>query len=269
MTDPRRDVGRADAQPFLWTAGPVACLLIHGLTSTPFEVREVAVALHEQGHTVQALLLPGHGTRPEDLRRITRRDWTAAVERAWFELAQNHEYVFAVGISLGAALAVWLAATHLLQGVIGLGTPFRLRRSAGLARLLAYFRPLVPKKGGNSSLRDPQARAVHPSYGAMSMWAVAEMAALLGEVRPLLPRITAPALLIHAAHDSVIAAENATRVYEALGSLDKTLVWVHNSDHIITEDYDKQFVIQTVVEFVARLGPTGRQRQEAGRDARS
>lgn len=252
-SDPRRDVARADAQPFFWPAGPTACLLVHGLTSTPYEVREIGSVLHQAGYTVQGIRLPGHGTRPEDLMTISWREWTAAVEAAWAGLNRTFERVFAIGSSLGASLALWLAAEHRLSGVVGLGTPVRLRRMARLARLFAWVRPLVPKRASGSSIRDPQARARHPSYGATALHAAAEMAALLDHLRPRLPAITTPALLIHSWHDSVIAPQNAVEAYEALGSPDKTLLWVYNSDHIISEDYDKYLVFQAILDFVARL----------------
>ena len=39
-------------------------LLIHGFTGTPAELRELGEILHKRGHTVQGLLLSGHGTMP-------------------------------------------------------------------------------------------------------------------------------------------------------------------------------------------------------------
>ncbi|HBY99086.1 MAG: alpha/beta fold hydrolase [Ardenticatenaceae bacterium] len=254
--DPRRDVGRADAQPFFWPAGPTACLLVHGLTSTPYEVREIGSVLHHAGYTVRGIRLPGHGTRPEDLIGISWPEWIVAVEAAWADLARAHERIFAIGSSLGASLVLWLAADHPLSGVVGLGTPVRLRRMARFARLIARVRPLIPKRPSGSSIRDPEARARHPSYGATAMHAAAEMASLVARLRPRLPKVTAPVLLIHSRHDSVVAPANAIEAYETLGSLDKTLLWVENSDHIISEDYDKRLVFQAILEFLARIEMT-------------
>lgn len=254
--DPRRDVARADAQPFLWSAGPTACLLIHGLTSTPYEVREVGCVLHQAGYTVQGIRLPGHGTGPQALTTISWREWTGAVEAAWSELASSHEQIFAIGSSLGAALALWLAAARPLTGVVGLGTPVRLHRMIRLARLIGRVRPLIPKRPSGSSIRDPEARARHPSYGATAIHAGAEMGTFLNDLRPRLPGITVPALLVHSVNDSVIPPQNAIEAYEVLGSLDKTLLWVYNSDHIISEDYDKHVVFQATLEFIRRLEVT-------------
>src|SRR5690606_12823385 len=184
-------------QPFLLPRWQAACLLLHGLTSTPYEVREIGLTLHEAGYTVQAIRLPGHGTRPEDLTRISWTDWTRAVLAARDELARSYRHIFAIGSSLGGSLALWLATERPLCGVVGLGTPIRLHRVARAARYLARVRPLVPKKRGYSSIRDPEARARHPSYGATATRAIAEMVKLLDRLRPRLPEMTAPVLLLH------------------------------------------------------------------------
>ena len=55
------------------------------------------------------LLLPGHGTRIEDMQRTNGKEWTAAVEHAYEELSRECNRVFLVGLSLGAVLACHLA----------------------------------------------------------------------------------------------------------------------------------------------------------------
>ena len=49
--------------------GDVGCLVLHGFTATPSEVRWLAEHLAGQGHTVYAPRLAGHGTTPEALAR--------------------------------------------------------------------------------------------------------------------------------------------------------------------------------------------------------
>ena len=69
------------AEPFLYRGeSGVGVLLIHGWTSSPQEMRDLGKHLAGQGHTVLGLRLPGHATRPADLKRMRWRDWLAAVE---------------------------------------------------------------------------------------------------------------------------------------------------------------------------------------------
>src|SRR2546430_8469231 len=55
------------ADPFALGDGPDACLLLHGLTGSPAEMRPVGDALAAAAFRAVAPLLPGHGTTPEDL----------------------------------------------------------------------------------------------------------------------------------------------------------------------------------------------------------
>jgi carboxylesterase len=255
--DPRRDVGRSDAQPLLLHGGDTACLLVHGFTSTPYEVRELGLVLHGAGHTVQTILLPGHGTRPEELVHITWQQWCEAVASATTSLQAEYRQVVLIGISLGAALCLWQACESNPAGVVGLGTPLLVPRWQRLFRWLAPIYPMVPKKGGKSSIRDPEACALHPSYGVMPLAGVLQFHQLLDALQPRLPHLHAPLLLIHSRHDPTISPECARVVYQRAGSKHKKLIWVDNSDHIITEDYDKQIVFDAVCQFAANLDAPG------------
>ena len=63
-----------EGDSFLWEAGPVGIVLSHGFTATTTEVRLLAKALHEKGYTVAGPLLPGHGTRYQDMNRCRWQD---------------------------------------------------------------------------------------------------------------------------------------------------------------------------------------------------
>ncbi len=238
------------ADPFWWPGHTgVACFLVHGLTSTPYEVRELGAHLHAAGHSVLAPLLPGHGRSVQELARTRWTEWAKAVEGAWKALHETHQHVVVGGSSLGAALAFWLAAHRPVAGVIGLGTPYRLAWRAYLAYPLRLVKLALPKRGG-SSIADPEARCRHPSYVATPTSSLVEMIRLLRHVRARLPAVTAPVLLIHAWSDPVVPRQNALAVYRAVGSTDKQLVWVYRSAHIVTEDHDKGEVFAKCVHFV-------------------
>ena len=49
----------------------IGCLLIHGFTSTPAVMYPLAQVLKKEGYTVKAVLLSGHGTKPEDLLDVS------------------------------------------------------------------------------------------------------------------------------------------------------------------------------------------------------
>ncbi len=246
-----RPVTVPEAAPFFFRRGSAGALLLHGFTSTPFEVRELGERLAEAGITALGPVLPGHRTTPEDLAQTTWRDWFDATRDALAQLQAVAEPVFVMGVSLGGALALHLAA-HFpeVAGVVAMSTPLRIRAlKPHTLRLLARVRPYLPKPHG-ASIRDPEARARHPTYPVVPLRAVANVSEFLTHLWDDLPEVRAPALVIHAQHDRVASPADAPRLLECLGSSEKSLHWVANSDHIITEDFDKEEVFAKAVEFV-------------------
>ena len=112
MSSPAIHNAHLDGSPFFLEGGPVGVLLVHGFTATPVEVRSLADRLHAQGHTVAGPLLPGHGTKPEDLNRVRWQDWIDAAEEVYGRLAARSDRVFVGGTSMGAVIALYLASLH-------------------------------------------------------------------------------------------------------------------------------------------------------------
>lgn len=84
-------------------------VLIHGLSDSPYSLREIGLRLHREGYTVVWLRMPGHGTCPCALANVEWPDWTAAVEVAVRGLAEKlpaGKPLVLAGYSNGGALAV-------------------------------------------------------------------------------------------------------------------------------------------------------------------
>ena len=80
-------------------------LLIHGLSDSPFLLRDIAMHLQQQSCVlVRSLLLPGHGTIPGDLLAVDFDHWRATVSYGVEQMPVAHLYV--AGYSTGAALAL-------------------------------------------------------------------------------------------------------------------------------------------------------------------
>jgi alpha-beta hydrolase superfamily lysophospholipase/uncharacterized membrane protein len=87
-------------------------LLIHGLSDAPYSLRVLGQRLHSEGYTVVWLRVPGHGTCPAALARVSRHDWTAAVKIAASglgELLPPGSPITLAGYSNGGALSVHYA----------------------------------------------------------------------------------------------------------------------------------------------------------------
>jgi len=146
-------------EPFLWPGGDGAALLIHGFPGTPAEMRPAGEVLRDAGWTVQGLLLPGFGRDFATLPNRRHGDWAASIEAALAALRAQHRTVILVGNSMGAALALRVAAHHPVDGLL-LFAPFWrvdhwLERAYPLAELL--LRTMKPFQRANFA--DPAFRA--------------------------------------------------------------------------------------------------------------
>jgi alpha-beta hydrolase superfamily lysophospholipase len=86
-----------------------AVVLLHGLTDSPYSLRNIARLYRAHGFAVIAIRLPGHGTVPGALTDIEWGSWVAATRLAVREARRRIDPsspLHLVGFSLGGALAL-------------------------------------------------------------------------------------------------------------------------------------------------------------------
>jgi esterase/lipase len=93
-------------------------LLVHGLGDSPWSFRDIGERLAARGFLVRTVLLPGHGTRPEDLLDVELVDWRRVVQEQIRDLQGEVTRVYLAGFSLGANLVFEYAQAH--AGIAGL-----------------------------------------------------------------------------------------------------------------------------------------------------
>lgn len=239
------------AEPFLYEAGDTACLLVHGYTSTPCEMRGLAHYLAERGISVGAVLLEGHGTTPADLQGKTWRDWYDSVQRALDEMLARYCKVYLAGLSLGGALTLYTAAHRgrQLAGIVAMSAPIYMPRP--FSYVLRGMQGAMPFMGKPyKDIEDPEAQLHHVSYDRSPVDATASLVDFLGHVRAALPQVKTPALIIYARHDHVVPGVSAHHIYSRLGSPDKQMLALHRGYHIVTVDTDRDRVFSGLHNFV-------------------
>ena len=236
-------------EPFFFVGGSIGCVLLHGFTAAPREMRPMGEFLNERGIAVHGARLAGHGTRPEDLARTTWRDWYTSALGAVHGLRGRCRAVFACGLSLGGALSLLLAADKEVDGAIAVNTPLHpYDRRLKYARFLAPLKPYTPK--GLANLHDPAALADHADYLRIPTRAAAELRRVTRALERALPRVDAPVLVIQSRLDRVVPPENGQTIFDRIATSDKRLVWLARGGHIATEDYDKEIVFEETLRFI-------------------
>lgn len=240
------------AEPFHHRGSSTGVLLCHGFTGCPQSLRPWAEHLAGRGLTVSLPLLPGHGTRWQDLRHTTWRDWYAAVEGELRDLAGRCERVVVGGLSMGGALALRLAAHHApaVTGLVLVNPAVTFPRWQGHA--LRVLRHVVPSVRGVVSDIAMAGRR-ETGYPRVPLRAAWELRELLAHVRADLPRVTRPLLVLHSRVDHVVPPRDSRLVLASVASADVTERVLDDSYHVATLDHDAERIFQETDAFVARL----------------
>ncbi|MBO0763412.1 MAG: alpha/beta fold hydrolase [Hyphomicrobiaceae bacterium] len=252
--------------------GPTGFLLIHGLGGTPVELRFIGIGLARAGYTVTCPQLAGHCGSFEDLRASSWRDWYASVEEAHAELRKTCKTVIVGGLSMGAILALHLAARQPdeVAGAVlfaptlkldGWGVPwysvlFNLVRHRRTADLITFT------EREPYGIKDPRVRALvmaainsgdSSRAGQFSNpgRVMLELRWLVDTVKRELAGIRQPTLIVHPREDDRASLDNAAYLQGALGGIVETCV-LDDSYHIVTVDRQRNVVVERTAAF-ARL----------------
>lgn len=229
----------------------IGCLLVHGLTSTPQSVRRLGEYMAAHGIDVEAVLLPGHGTSPEDLERTHWMDWYGEVRDGLRRLRPRCDALFVCGQSMGGALALRAAVHEPVDGVISLAGFLYLRDWR--VRFLPLMKRIVRwRKCIGNDIADPDSRD-EVCYDRMSLQTVEELVALGAAVRPEITEIEVPALIVQSRVDHVVPADTADFIYDHIASRDKELLRLEHSYHVVSMDYDADVVADRAVRFMRRV----------------
>lgn len=242
-----------DPSPFFLEGGPVGCLLVHGFTGSPPEMRLLGDYLAARGLTVSGPLLAGHGTSPEEMAQTTWGDWYASAETAYLSLKERCDTVFVGGLSMGAVLALRIAAFHDVSGVLAYSPglkarDWRLRFIRPLRHIMRWNRKEEPQ---DADLTDPEASKRLWSYDIIPGESAYQLVLLQRDVTRRLADITAPLLIFQSTGDAMIPPEVGQELLDAAGSADKELVLLHNSGHCITVDSEREFVFEQSYNWIS------------------
>ena len=243
-------------QAFLYPGGPVGCLVIHGFTGAPAEMRWFGGQLAHAGYSVVGVRLFAHATQPEDMFRARPQDWVASVEDGYHLLRGLSEQVVVMGLSLGGILSLHFASRFEVRGVVAMSVPYILmapwvKRIRPLLPALSRFVPYMDK--GAPDWRDPHLADDHLEYPKHPVRAAASLVDVHTEMLRRLPLITAPVLMIASHGDATAPPWHTQAIFDRLRTADKQIVLVENSGHVITRDLERQRVVDSAAAFVRRV----------------
>jgi carboxylesterase len=248
------------AEPFflLGDSSKPACLLIHGFTGTPKEMRLMGEFLNGQGYTCLGIRLAGHATNPEDMIRSRWTDWVASVEDGYQLLCGMTDHIFLIGLSMGGILSLLMSTRLQVKGVVAMSTPSRLPTDypTWFIELISHvirYRPKSKEPPG-SGWFDKAAYQDHVAYAQNPVRSTAELKKLILAMHSALPMVKVPVLLMHSKDERYILPDNVEDIYAGLANAsDKTKLYLTGSGHNLPRDASRAQVFQAALEFIQRV----------------
>ncbi|WP_267241191.1 alpha/beta hydrolase [Streptomyces sp. PR69] len=243
------------AEPFRHEGGEVGVLLCHGFTGSPQSLRPWAGYLAERGLTVSLPLLPGHGTRWQDMQLTGWQDWYAEVDRELRALRERCSQVFVFGLSMGGALTLRLAAKHgeAISGIVLVNPANKVHGLSAYA--LPVARHLVrTTKGLTSDIAKDGEEEL--GYDRVPLHAAHSLRQFLKLVDGELPQVTQPLVLLHSPQDHVVPSVDSARILSRVSSRDVKEILLEQSYHVATLDHDAELIFEESYAFIGRLAPS-------------
>jgi carboxylesterase len=241
-----------EGDSFIWPAGPIGILLFHGFGATTAEVRPLARSLHENSYTVSGPLLPGHGRTPEVANRTHWQNWISVGESALVELQSACRTVLVGGESMGALIALYLAAAHTELAGVMLYAPavrFKSARVSLLAPLLAPFKHSIAKPHSAPSPAD----ALWQGYQVYPLHALLELLALQRQVRRRLPQVRQPLFIAMGRDDQSVHPSTPNLIASRANAPWLVIHWYERSGHCVILDCQWPEIARDTIKFVKQL----------------
>lgn len=240
------EVGPADAH--------VGCVLVHGFTGSPSEMRPIGDRLAAAGVRCYAPLLPGHGTSLDDMEASTAEDWLRGARSAVEKARAAHQQLFVVGFSMGGLLAVNLSLTVPVEGLAVVCMPLSIHDpKAKLMPLLGLFRRYEPPKPPRPSASAAGAPPVRPgvAYEQKPVLSIKRLMGLMKHTVKALPGVEAPLLAVYGALDKTAPVTDGQQVLAAVASASKRLEVLPQSKHMCMFGPDAGLLGDIIGEFAA------------------
>ncbi len=241
---PEKDLTQAISLPAESDRG---ILLIHGFTSTPQSMSYMAERFNQAGYHVECPVLSGHNTRWQDMDRVNYQDWINDTQVALAHLEKRASKLYAFGLSMGGTLALRLAETHHQVRAVSVvnHAAFVDNPAAPLIPFLHFLMPSVKAIAGD--LKDPDAHEV--AYDTVSTLSVYQLYQLCKLMRRHLGEIQCPVQIFKSHEDHLIAKKSVHYTLRKLSSPVTDMIWLNDSYHVATLDYDKALIAESVLHF--------------------
>lgn len=250
------------AHEYFHCGGKTGVLLLHGFTGTPANMHSIWRCLeadeqecrlntaveNENGYTIYAPLLSGHGTNLRNMRKSCARDWIDDALKAYDRLtAAGCEKIYVAGLSMGGLIAAIVASERRVDGVIMICAPAKMKLYLHICRFISLAVPYIIT-GEPHWQEDEEAQ----TYMGMATARISDLNKIRRRANKAASKITAPLLAIQSREDNKVAHGSAERILRSAESAKiAEAVFFSGAKHGITYSNKRGEAAECVKNFIA------------------
>tara|TARA_B100000029_G_C17460611_1_gene918374 strand:- start:335 stop:1081 length:747 start_codon:yes stop_codon:yes gene_type:complete len=231
------------------SSSEIGVYILHGFSSTTFEVKELAEFLGNNGYHAVANNLPGHGTNVDDCNRIKYNHWFDKVKMDVAEMSSKCNKIFIIGNSMGSVLTLYLASIFPISGFIVGGTVLKFKNhftTNYIVPLVCSFLTSQPKNKMNKSKN-----VKFYGYEEYPLKALNEFRKMNYKVISVIKKIQAPGMIIHSHSDRLSNEENVKIMKKNLTNKNIKTLYVNRAHHNMFDDNpDQKLIFNEVLQFL-------------------
>ncbi len=229
-------------------------LLIHGFTGTPADMRPLADYLNKNGdgYPVSSILLPGHGTRMEDMLLCNWKSWILYATSELKELLEIYPKVTVVGLSMGGDIALCLASKFNVHRVVTISAPIIIKNKLNyITEILSVFRKYTYWKI-YKPMNDELSFDYETGYKGMPVKSIAELRKMTLATSMRLHRIKQPILVVQSLKDMVVHLKSPFIIFDNVKSEYKELTLLENARHNAILSPERRKLFDIVEKFIKK-----------------
>ncbi|KAB3539687.1 alpha/beta fold hydrolase [Alkaliphilus pronyensis] len=240
-----------ETKAFFLDGGNEGCLLIHGFTGSAAHMRPLGNYLHENGYTVNGILLKGHGTTVEDMEKCSYREWVESAFNGYNKLKQRCDKIYVMGLSMGGILSLYLAEKLPVEKVVSISAPIILKDP------LAKWTPILKhikkyNKWSVDKIKNKEKNNPAIGYSIIPIKSVPELLKLIKITKNRLVDITCPLLVVQPMLDKHVKPVSADIIFNKTSSTYKEKLWLQNSPHACTLGPEKELLHRRILQFIKK-----------------
>jgi esterase/lipase len=223
------------------------CLLIHGFTGGTFEVAPLAQLLENKSDwKISIPTLPGH---EEDghFEGIDFLHWVEAAEKELTYLLEICDEVYLIGFSMGGMIASHLSTRYPVNKLVLLSAAYHYVSPHIFMKELIELIIAYMKNDHHNLL---MYHRFQKKLKSVPLTTVRQFQKLVHSFRPDIKNISIPTFIAHGLKDSIVPPKSSKQIFQQIGSNEKEIMWIDNSNHLICLCDDNRILFEKIVNFL-------------------